>query len=210
MEHRPPVKLDEGEIRLALGDADTPGLLLFTIVLWTFGPAVFGDAENEVGPMDPSEMWAGLNERYGTWVTEEGENKLNAILAGITGGMFWTDSEVFRAVSTSLYDGDLGDMVSGEFEDLTALEIMWAMLEMELVWDGDAPEFSWRVQAVIDEVLSQEQDDQSVNLEAVDEAYKDMLDQLLQLGVPTSSIRLWDGEYADVVDDIIAAGVSDE
>jgi hypothetical protein len=194
------IPLNEGAIRKALGDSDTPGLVLFTIALYEFGPSVMGDEDEGVEAMDPAEMWAELHSRYNTWVTEEGENKLNAIVTGLTGGSFWYDVDIFMAVATALFDGDLGDMIDTGFENLSATEIMWAVLEMGLAWDSDEePQFSLDVRQYVNEVLSYEQEDQDQNAVEIEKVYLLMLDQMRELGIPGSFIRVWDEEYAQVV-----------
>ena len=198
---KPPIHLDEGKIRVALGDPDTPGLVLFTIALWCFGDLVMGNPDEGIEPMDPAEMWASFNERFGTWVTEEGENKLNAVITGLRGAAFWEDQEVFVSCTTALYDGDLGDLINSGMEDLSATEIMWAILEMELVWDSpDTPEFAYSIQNYVGEQLAEEQEDQVENSKEVEKAYLSMLGQLQDLGVPPSIIRAWDEEFADVME----------
>ena len=197
------VKLDEGKVRVALGDADTPGIVLFIIALSNFGPAVMGDDEEGIDPLDPAEMWAELNTRYGTWVTEEGENRLNALISGLRGGMFWRDLDVFMAVCTALLDGDLGDLITTGFEELTSAELMWAILEMGLAWDSDdTPEFSRDIRQFVEDVLSQEQEDQDANSQEVEKSYLLMLDQMHDLGVPASMIRAWDEEYAVLMENL--------
>jgi hypothetical protein len=196
-------ELDEGKIRLALGDVETPGLVLFTIALYVFGDAVMGDPDEGIDQMDPTEMWAGFNARYGTWVTEEGENKLNAIITGLQDGRFWRDLDTFMAVSTALFDGDMGDIITVGFEELSAVELMWAVLEMQLALDSDeTPEYSLAVQEYVDGILFREQEDQGENAKEVENAYLAMLDQLVELGVPTSMIRAMDEEYSEVMDNL--------
>ena len=205
--HRPPIQLDIGKARVALTDPDTPGLVLLTIAMWAFGDAVLGDPENDVEPMDPSEVWAGLNEIFGSWVSEEGENKLNALMLALQGDLFYRDVEVFQAVCTALFDGDLGDLVTTGFEDLTATEIMWAVLEVELAREDEEgpPEFSSGVQNYIGNALAQEQDNQDENAAEIKLAYRAMLDQMKGIGVPVSAIRLWDAEYAETMEFLDAA-----
>jgi hypothetical protein len=200
---RSKVTLDEGKMRVALGDPDTPGLVLFTIALYVLGDGVMGDPDEGVDQMDPAEMWAALHSRFGTWVTEEGENKLNAIIAGLEEGRFWRDLNTFMAVSTALFDGDLGDLITVGFEELSATELMWAVLEMQLVWDSDdVPEYSRDVQEYVNDILLQEQDDQTENATEVEKAYVAMLDQLMEMGVPTSMLRALDEDYATVMDNL--------
>lgn len=205
--HKPPIQLDIGKARVALGEPDTPALVLLTIAMWAFGDAVLGDPETGVEPMDPSELWAGLNEIFGTWVSEEGENKLNAMTLALQGDLFYRDVEVFQAVATALFDGDLGDLMTVGFEDLTATEIMWAVLEVELAREDEdgPPEFSSGVMDYISRALAQEQEDQEANSAEVKQAYLMMLDQLRDIGVPLSALRLWDEEYAETIEFLDAA-----
>lgn len=205
----PPLKLDEGKIRVALGDPDTTGLVLFTIALWTFGDLVMGDPEAGIEQMDPSEMWAAFNGHYGTWVTEEGENKLNAIITGLRYGAFWEDQEVFMSVCTALFDGDLGDLINAQMEELSATELMWGILEMELAWDQpEIPEFSYGIQGYVENALRIEQEEHVENAKAIEKDYLAMLRQLQELGVPPSMIRAWDEEFAEVMENLEDGQVS--
>lgn len=194
--------LDLGKCRVALGDPDTPGFVLLTIVLWAFKDRVFGDADGGVEPMDPAEMWAEINEVFGTWVPEEGENKLNALITALSSPAFYTDVETFMAVSNALFDGDLGDLVDGVFEEPSVVEMMWATLEVELARDDteENPPFSSRVAEFVTRKLHEEQEDHTLHADAVNEVFTDMLDQLRDLGVPLSALRLLSAEYAEVVE----------
>jgi hypothetical protein len=203
-----PLTLNTGKVRVALGDPDTPGLVLLIIALYEFGDAVFGDPEQGIEPMDPAEMWAELNSAYGTWLTEEGENKLNAIIAGLTDGAFWRDETVFMSVATALFDGDLGDLINAGWEELSATELMWAILEMELAWDSDdIPEYSLNVRTYIEDCLRREQEDMVENTKEIENSYLVMLKQLQDLGIPASMIRAWDEEYADVMERLESGSV---
>jgi len=196
-----PVGLDEGEIRKALGDSDTSGVVLFVIALRCFGDGVMGDPEQGIEQMDPAEMWAELNSRYGAWVTEEGENKLNAIITGLEDGQFWRDPEVFTAVAMALFDGDLGDLVGAGFDSLNATEVLWAVTEMGMVMDTEeAPPFSHSVQRCVQDVFEFEQEDQEQNIAEVERAYVLVLDQLNALGIPMEMLRSLDEEYVTAVE----------
>jgi hypothetical protein len=206
--HQPPVKLNESKVRSALGDPDSPGFVLLTIAMWAFGDALLGDPEQGIEPMDPAEVWAELHERFGTWVSEEGENKLNALTMALAGDLFYRDIEVFQAVCTALYDGDLGDLINSGFEDLSVTEIMWAILEVELARSDEEehPHFSPAIQRYIDSMLSVEQEQQDAAMDNIREAYQDMLGMLKEIGVPVSAIRMLDEEYADTLEFLEAAG----
>lgn len=205
--HSPPIQLDVGKVRLALSDPETPGFVLLTIALHAFGDELLGDPDGAIEAMDTAEVWADLNEMYGTWVTEEGENKLNALLMALQGDLFYRDIEVFQSVCAALYDGDLGDLISSGFTELTAPEIMWAILEVELARDDEEehPPFSSAIQDYITSMLSMEQEDQESNTAEIKNAYQDMLRQLRDIGIPMAAIRTLDSEYADTMEFLDAA-----
>lgn len=195
-----PHRLDKNKCRPVLADPDTPGFVLLTIALSTFGARVFGDEDAGIEAMDPAEMWAEFNETYGTWVSEEGENKLNALITALSSMDFYKDLTTFMAVSNALYDGDLGDMINGVFEEPSVIEMMWATLEVELARDDNdaAPPLSPQVAEFMAAKMAEEQEDLSAHEEAVNEAFFDMLDTLNEIGVPLSALRLLSEEYAEV------------
>lgn len=201
-EHNPPTTLDAGKCSAALGDPDTSALTLLTIAMWAFGDNVLGDPEANLEPMDPSGLWAGLNEMFGTWVTEEGENKLNALMLALQSDLFYRDVDVFSSVCEALMDGDLGDMVQGNFGELSSVEIMWAVLEVELAHDNEQgpPEFSQGIVDIISRALTIEQESQDENVATVKSYYEDLLHQLRDIGVPISALRLFDAEFAETLE----------
>jgi hypothetical protein len=152
--------------------------------------------------MDPAELWAGLHEIFDTWITEEGENKLNALLLALQGDIFYRDVEVFHSVAQALLDGDLGDLINGKFDDLSAVEIMWAVLEVELARDDDQgpPEFSYGVTELINRVMLIEPEGHEEDTTFVRQEYFRMLDQLRDIGIPNAALRALDEEYAATMD----------
>lgn len=200
--HKSPINLDVGKARVALGDPDTSAFVLLTIAMWAFGDEVLGDPETGVEPLDPAELWAGLNEVFGTWVTEEGENKLNALILALQGDLFYRDVEVFHSVAQALFDGDLGDLINGQFDELSAVEIMWAVLEVELArQDEDGPpQFSDGITELINQIMLIEQEDHDEDTGVVKKEYYRMLDQLRDIGVPVAAIRMLDDEYAETME----------
>jgi hypothetical protein len=175
---------------------------LLTVALWAFGDRVFGDPEFEVEQMDPAEMWAEFNEIFGSWVSEEGENKLNALILALSTPNFYQDVETFCAVSNALFDGDLGDMVDGVFEEPSVVEMLWATLEVELARDDadEVPPLSGKVREFLTRKLREEQEDHTAQQEAVDDAFVAMMETLREIGVPLSAIRLLHSEYAEVAE----------
>lgn len=196
--HTPPMDLHMTACRRMLGDADTPAFVLLTILLWAFGDELMGDPAEGIEGMDTTEVWAATNERFGVWIPEEGENRLNALMLALQGDLFYRDVEIFRAVVAALPDGDLGDIIDGGVSDLTAADLMWSLLEVEMAAGFDEetrPEFSWGVKDLIADTLREEQEDLSIADENVSEMFDDLLQRLEEIGVPHGALRLLDKRY---------------
>lgn len=186
--------------RQAIEDSDTPGLVLLVIAMHAFKDDLLGDPEQNIEPMDPVEIWQGLYDIYGGWVTEEGENRLNALLLALRGDFFYQDVEVFRAVCSALVDGDIADSIAGEFDEVSALDIAWAITEVELARNVEEPEdFSRSVREFIDSVVSDEQEEQEETLNELRDLYDDCMARLLAIGVTANEIRLLDDDYAQAI-----------
>ena len=110
---------------------------------------------------------------------------------------FFQDAEVFRAICTSLYDGDLGDLVSGGIENLTLPEILWAVYEVGILREDD-PEMSPGVLNVIEQEIRNEAEEIDDEEEVkpyydrfVESAKADLEQQLVALGVsPADLIKI--------------------
>ena len=171
-----------------LRDPNTLGTTLLVILLATYGEQIF--------EMDPVELWVNVQDDFHATVSEEGENRVNALMLALSTESFYEDPEVFRAVCTSLYDGDLGDLVGGSLEDLTLCEVLWAMHEVGNLRD-DEPEFSPAVARLIGELIAEEAEDSSESPvpgyeQFLDEAKRDLIGQLLKLGVDKQDLMLLD------------------
>lgn len=166
-------------------DPETLGTTLLVILLSEYREQIF--------EMEPLEIWAAVQDDFRATVSEEGENRVNALLTALSTDAFYEDPEVFRAVCTCLYDGDLGDLVAGGLEDLTVCEMLWAMKEVGSLRD-DEPEFSKPVAAVIEDLISQEVDEGDADNYAVflDEVQRDLIGQLLKLGLDKQDLLLLD------------------
>ena len=160
--------LIEKEMPALLGDPDTQGIVLLTILLWAFGDSVAGE-----DPMDPAELWAACRERFGVWIPEEGENKVNALITAMGSDNFYLDPETFTALCMSLTSGDMGDLADGVMEELEAFEAAWGSVEVMLARKDEQPvEFSPSVKALFEEAMTRDTAE-SVNRE-VEAELKDM------------------------------------
>lgn len=130
-------------------DSETFGSVLLVILLAAYGDELFD--------MDPLEIYERVKEDFRATITEEGENKLNAIMMAVSTDAFYDDPLAFRSIAAALYDGDLGDLVNGVMEDVTLPEMLWAVYEVGLLREEmEEDDFSPSVQRVLDEAVSDE------------------------------------------------------
>lgn len=178
------MKLNEQVARELLGDPDTQGLVLLTILLDAFGEKVVGEEM-----MEPAELWAEVNDRFGCWIPEEGENKVNALITACVSENFYRDPETFTALCMSLASGDMGDMIDGSMEELEAFEAVWGCVEVMLArQDDEEVEMSGSVQALFDAALKR---DTEANVQReVRAELDDMKSRFARLGVQPHHIDL--------------------
>jgi hypothetical protein len=170
-----------------LRSESTFGSVILAILLDKYG--------DEVLEKDVLEIYADVREDFDAIIPEEGENRLNAILISMTTDGFYRNPDIFRAVCTCLYDGDLGDLVSGAVEDMTIPELLWAVYEVGLL-HPDGMEFSAGVRAVIDREVSQEAGEEGLSEEEVlpyfqrfvEESKRDLAIQLGILGIDVGDL----------------------
>lgn len=175
---------------------ETSATVLHALILNAYGDDVYGDPEEGIPPMDPIELWASIDEDFRTRIHENNENKLNALVMAVSSDAFYFDPQVFVAVCMALYDGDLGDMVSGVMEDLTLPEILWGIYEVELNRD-DQPEFAPSVARLIDAAIASEAEERDESITSVLPYYEnivedkrmDLFSELKAIGVDDVTIR---------------------
>ena len=135
-------------------EPSTLTLPLLTILLEAYGEYLFD--------MDPVELYLDIEEDFHARLTEEGENRVQAGLMAMTTDLFYKDPLVTRSVALAMFEGDLGDMVTGVLEEIDMSEVLWAVYEVGLLRDDDE-EFSRPVQNFIDELIKDASG--SVNIE---------------------------------------------
>jgi hypothetical protein len=147
-------QLNEDAARALLDDPDARATALHGLLLVAFGEQLYGS--EELDPMDSLEIFAGLEERFNVSLTEEVENKIQALLLAMSTDGFYEDPNVFIAVAESLLDGDLGDLPTGGSSGLSQMEILWAIYEVAVNRDDNVPDFSPAVQEMIDRLVVDE------------------------------------------------------
>lgn len=136
-------QLDKKAVYLALTNPNTLATVLHIILLSAYG--------EEIYDTDPVELFLRLDEDFNAQITEEGENRVNAILMSVSTELYYTDPQAFSAIADTLSQGDPGIDV---IEPLTLPEILWASYEVEL---NRAPSpMSKAVESVIQAALEDE------------------------------------------------------
>lgn len=177
-----PIEKAAGLIR----EPGTLGLPLLVICLAAYGEEVFGS--DTVEPMDPLDLYERLKDDFRAQLTEEGENRLNALMLAIATDGFYEDPLIFVSVTKALNTGDLGELPDGVMEEVELPEALWAVYEVGLCRDDDIG-LEPRVLAVIEGALAKEsreveEGEEEVSPEDYIASNKlDLANQLLQLGL---------------------------
>jgi len=164
------IALDKKEVFKLLESSETFGTVLHAICLSAFGSKIY--------KVDSVELYAMIQDEFGTLLHEEGESKLMAIITSITTPFFFSDVKFFASVCNTMLEGDPG--VSGPddlgFEEPTMLEVIWAMYEVGLNIEGI--EYSPSVENYVNQILADENTDADEDPTEIREKLKSILDQM--------------------------------
>lgn len=145
----------------------------------------------EIFEVDPLEIFSRVHEDFNVWISEEGENRIQAILIALSTDEFYHRPEVFKAVCGSLYSGDINDLISVDFEDLTMTEILWAIFEVQLLrGDRDLEtdevidiDFVPQIHRFMARILNNEAGEHTTYSEDVEDMKRKMIQQLMMVGL---------------------------
>lgn len=188
--------LDKEAVAELIRDPDTLATTLHVILLAAYGTDVYTE--------DVLELYLRLEEDFHARITEEGENRINAIRLATETDAFYDDLTAFQAICNALYGGDIGDPISSAFDEVTVPELLWATYEVGLNRDDD-PEFSRSIEQFIDQVIAEEVEDVDIEVNEIDEASdllrlpytdqfiadmkSDLRRQLSKLGITEADLR---------------------
>ncbi|MCQ2172170.1 MAG: hypothetical protein MJZ17_05400 [Bacteroidales bacterium] len=201
-------KLNRNAATKLLSGKDTFGFVLIAIAVDKYGE----DLEE-----DPEVLIMNLEEDFSCKIPEEGRNRLQAAMTAMTTDLFYTNRNVFRAVTLALSDGDIGNIPNGVEESLDACRCMWALTEVGLLngqeFDEVADECSDDVIDLINDIADSEGEDpdeedvENVMKETYSQRFvvANMLElsaQLLTLGVDPAVVSEMLAKYGRAVTDI--------
>lgn len=134
--------------RAVLINPDSSATALFCLVLRTYRDLYDVNFLEMEDPPEPIEVWQDLEETYGVRIPVENENRINGIWLGLSGDGFYEEPEIFTAVCSSLYDGDIGDPMDQIGDELGIEEVLWGVYELSL-WRGTVEPFNPRIRTLI-------------------------------------------------------------
>ena len=142
----------------ALSDAEAPAIVLFAIVMAAYGREMYSEDPSEA-PWDPVTLWHHLREDFDTEVAVEAENKINAMRTAIETDLFYLDVQALEAITMGIVHGSIDDAILGESADISTVEIMAAIFEIELVRGDSHPVYSRGVASFIAGVMESDVDE---------------------------------------------------
>lgn len=197
------LKLNKDAARKLLASDETFAFVLMTILLSTYGQDTFDE--------NPVVLFNRLEEDFNIKLPEESENRINAALTAMTTDLFFTQWPAFEAIALALSEGDIGDLGEEDVDDdeeLSASEVLWALIEVGLLTGDNFMEaeakLTDRVAELCNKVIEDEaedvddiQDSEEAVAEAMREPYYqkyvtlqllELARQLLSLGVPNGQV----------------------
>lgn len=187
----PTYPLDREVSSRLLADPETSATALHVIVLTAYGDAVYGDESIDLPPIDPVLLWALIREDFSVTVPEANENRINALMTALMTDSFYEIEEVFVATCLALYNGDMGDIVSGFMEDITLVEALWGIFEVALNRNDDLdfhPRIMTRVRAEMRDAVEETDHPFAYFVRGLIEGKTQIVREMTMLGVPDDAI----------------------
>lgn len=118
-----PFKKSEAAKLLASDDAYA--FVLMTILLPVFGDDLFTE--------DSAVLFADIEDYFDCHLSEESENRINAAITAMTTDLFFTNVNMFNAITLAFAEGDIGDIPEGILETPDVGDMLWAVQEVSLL-----------------------------------------------------------------------------
>lgn len=179
-----------------LENEDTSAFVLMTILINEFEDKDIFESETEV-------LFDDIERTFHIKLPEDNENKINAAITAMSTDLFYTNFDVFKAITFSLNEGDIGD-VEDDDDVPTVPEIMWAIVEVALL-NGTTfseTEFPKNMEDLINDIIDNEAEDKDEVDDEVDTIEEAMTEPYYQRYV---TIKL-----LEVARDLLRLGVPNE
>lgn len=167
-----------------LENPETEATVIHYILLRKYGEELYS--------ADPVDIYARIGADFHAQLSEEGENRLNALLLALTTDAPYDEEEPFEAVCMALASGTIPDGMDGAMEGidgLTVAEMLWGVYEMSINLD-EVPEFSEAVVHFMARVMEEEMsEDGAKHIDGyMAEKREHMKEAFGRLGVPAADM----------------------
>lgn len=115
----------KSEAAKILASDDAYAFVIMTILLPVFGDDLFTE--------DTAILYADIEDYFDCHLSEETENRLNAAITAMTTDLFFTNVNMFNAISLAFAEGDIGDIPNGVLEIPDVGDMLWAVQEVSLL-----------------------------------------------------------------------------
>lgn len=151
-------RFDSAQTKKYLEDEATYASVLLAILL-----AYLPEGEDDLTKVDLDEVLGDMQDDFGCKIADECANKIQAAVVALTTDYFWTDVNVMKGMSLTLDDGDIGDLLDNDDEEVDTCQILWAAMEVGLIndmtFEQSLDEFTDKVSNVINKVIESEAQD---------------------------------------------------
>lgn len=151
-------RFDSAQTKKYLEDEATYAFVLLAILL-----AYLPEGEDDLTKVDLDEVLSNMQDDFGCKIADECANKIQAAVVALTTDYFWTDVNVMKGMSLTLDDGDIGDLLDNDDEEVDTCQILWAAMEVGLIndmtFEQSLDEFTDKVSNVINKVIESEAQD---------------------------------------------------
>lgn len=115
----------KSEAAKILASDDAYAFVIMTILLPVFGDDLFTE--------DTAILYADIEDYFDCHLSEETENRMNAAITAMTTDLFFTNVNMFNAISLAFAEGDIGDIPNGVLEIPDVGDMLWAVQEVSLL-----------------------------------------------------------------------------
>lgn len=115
----------KSEAAKLLSSDDAYAFVLMTILLPVFGDDLFTE--------DSAVLFADIEDYFDCHLSEESENRINAAITAMTTDLFFTNVNMFNAITLAFAEGDIGDIPEGILETPDVGDMLWAVQEVSLL-----------------------------------------------------------------------------
>lgn len=188
----------KSEAAKILASDDAYAFVIMTILLPVFGDDLFTE--------DTAILYADIEDYFDCHLSGETENRMNAAITAMTTDLFFTNVNMFNAISLAFAEGDIGDIPNGVLEIPDVGDMLWAVQEVSLLLG--IPKESDEFQEMFSPVVMQYVGDQIAGIAEDLDEIPDDVDELDEAFNEPYFDRVIDENMAQLAQQLYRIGVS--